>query len=116
MSRQFFVFGIYSLQHIFANPQTRGSDPFQLIFPKMTKCIFHTYGPSGTVQNHDALCILPINVLNEKIYFMAWFLLLGLCIFTVIHHVIATIIILTPQLRKNILAWYMKKDRKDLHR
>merc|ERR1711973_230861 len=99
-----------------ANPQTRGPDPFNLIFPKMTKCTFHTYGPSGTIQNHDALCVLPINILNEKIYFMAWFMLFGLCIFTLIHHIVAAIIILTPPLRKKILAWYMFKDRRDLHR
>ena len=116
MSRQFFGFGIYSLQYMIANPQTRGPDPFNLIFPKMTKCTFHTYGPSGTVQNHDALCVLPINILNEKIYFMAWFMLFGLCIFTLIHHIVAAIIILTPPLRKKILAWYMFKDRRDLHR
>jgi hypothetical protein len=24
------------------------------------------YGPSGTLQNLDGLCVLPINVLNEK--------------------------------------------------
>ena len=91
MSRQFFGFGIYSLQYMIANPQTRGPDPFNLIFPKMTKCTFHTYGPSGTIQNHDALCVLPINILNEKIYFMAWFMLFGLCIFTLIHHIVAAI-------------------------
>ena len=34
---------------------------------QMTKCTLETYGPSGTLQNLDGLCILPINVLNEKV-------------------------------------------------
>ncbi len=25
------------------------------------------YGPSGTIQKLDGLCVLPINVLNEKV-------------------------------------------------
>jgi hypothetical protein len=36
------------------------------VFPRMTKCIYKKFGASGTIQTHDALCILPINVINEK--------------------------------------------------
>ncbi|XP_045023192.1 innexin inx3-like [Daphnia magna] len=32
------------------------------------------------VQRHDALCILPVNVLNEKIYIFAWFWLVFLAV------------------------------------
>ena len=31
-------------------------------------------------QKHDALCMLPINVVNEKIYVFLWFWLLLLAI------------------------------------
>ena len=87
---------------MFSNPETRGIDPFNLIFPKMTKCTFNVYGPSGTLQNLDALCVLPINVLNEKIYFVTWFVFMGLGIFTVLHHLIASIIILGKVLQKSV--------------
>jgi hypothetical protein len=36
------------------------------VFPRMAKCIYRKFGASGTIQTHDALCILPINVINEK--------------------------------------------------
>ena len=111
----FLTFGIEVISFAERDQEDR-IDPMVYIFPRMTKCTFHTYGPSGTIQNHDALCVLPINILNEKIYFMAWFMLFGLCIFTLIHHIVAAIIILTPPLRKKILAWYMFKNRRDLHR
>ena len=39
----------------------------------MTKCTFHRYGPSGDVQKHDAMCLLPINIVNEKVYIFLWF-------------------------------------------
>jgi len=60
-------------------------DPMAKVFPKMAKCTFHKYGPSGTIQNHDGLCILPINIINEKIYVVLWFwfmiLITWTCIF-----------------------------------
>ena len=40
----------------------------------MSKCTFKNFGPSGTIQTKDALCVLPINILNEKIFYfmMIW--------------------------------------------
>lgn len=48
------------------------------LFPRMAKCEFFFYGPSGTAQSLQALCLLPLNVVNEKIYAAAymWFLVL----------------------------------------
>lgn len=48
-------------------------DPMIRVFPRLTKCTFHRYGSSGDVQKHDAMCILPINIMNEKIYVFLWF-------------------------------------------
>lgn len=47
--------------------------PFDLVFPKMTKCDFHKFGPSGTIQTHDAMCVMALNIINEKIYAVLWF-------------------------------------------
>ena len=48
-------------------------DPMVYIFPRMTKCAFHKFGPSGEIEKHDAMCILPLNIVNEKIYIFLWF-------------------------------------------
>jgi hypothetical protein len=37
------------------------------VFPRMTKCTFHKFGSSGEIEKHDALCILPLNIFNEKV-------------------------------------------------
>ena len=49
------------------------SDPMMEVFPRVTKCTFHKYGASGTIQKMDALCVLGLNIINEKIYIMLWF-------------------------------------------
>jgi len=48
-------------------------DPLIKVFPRMTKCLFHKYGYSGSIERHDALCFLPLNIVNEKIYVVLWF-------------------------------------------
>ena len=55
-------------------------DPLSRVFPKMTKCDFLMYGPSGTLQNVDALCVLGVNAMNEKIFLALWFWLLFLLV------------------------------------
>ncbi|XP_050663674.1 innexin inx7 [Leptidea sinapis] len=56
------------------------ADPLETVFPKVTKCIFHKYGPSGSIQQHDALCVMALNIIHEKIYVILWFWLLFLFI------------------------------------
>lgn len=48
------------------------------VFPKITKCEFFKYGGSGSQTKYDCLCVLPINILNEKIFafLYVWFLIL----------------------------------------
>ena len=48
------------------NPENR-TDQLAQVFPTMGKCDFKVYGPSGTIEKIDVLCILPCNILNEKV-------------------------------------------------
>ena len=59
------------------DPETR-IDPMAQVFPRVTKCSFFKYGPSGTVQTHDAICVLPVNIVNEKLYIFLWFWLVSI--------------------------------------
>merc|ERR1712226_1538467 len=73
-------------------------DPMAKVFPKMSKCTFHKYGPSGTIINHDGLCILPINIINEKIFVFLWFWFLALITWTVIFFCFRTVTIFSRYL------------------
>ena len=52
------------------------------VFPRMTKCTFYKYGGSGTLMTLDALCVLGMNILNEKIYVFLWFWFIIMSIIT----------------------------------
>ncbi|XP_067136974.1 innexin inx2-like [Centruroides vittatus] len=66
-------------------------DPMIRVFPRLTKCTFHRYGSSGDVQRHDAMCILPVNIVNEKIYVFLWFwfiIITTLSCYILIYHIV----------------------------
>lgn len=48
-------------------------DYLAYVFPKVAKCDFYKFGPSGSIQIYDALCVMPLNVINDKIYLIIWF-------------------------------------------
>lgn len=78
-------------------------DPMVYVFPRVTKCIFHKYGASGSIQKHDSLCILPLNIVNEKTYIFIWFwfmILAGLLTCLVAYRIL---IIALPKIRPRIL-------------
>lgn len=56
-------------------------DDKTIVFPIVTKCMFKMYGPSGSFNTLDALCVLPLNVINRKIFVVMWvvFWLLAIC-------------------------------------
>jgi len=84
-------------------PQEDRMDPMAAVFPKITKCTFHKFGPSGTVERKDGLCILPLNIINEKIYVFLWFWFIFLAIVTGIFTVYRLALLLLPALRMCIL-------------
>lgn len=48
-------------------------DPMIYVFPRMTKCHFYKFGASGTIERADSFCLLPLNILNEKVFIAVWF-------------------------------------------
>lgn len=83
-------------------PEDR-EDPMSRVFPKVTKCTFHKYGPSGTVQKFDGLCVLPLNIVNEKIYVFLWFWFVLLSVVTGLALLFRAIVIAGPQVRMYLL-------------
>ncbi len=74
-------------------------DPMAQVFPKMTKCTFHKYGSSGTIQVIDALCVLGMNIINEKIYIFLWFWFLLLAVVTGTNLIVRLLQMSCPNLR-----------------
>ena len=62
----FLTFGLEVISFAEQDQEDR-LDPLIYVFPRMTKCTFHKFGTSGEVEKHDALCLLPLNIVNEKV-------------------------------------------------
>lgn len=78
-------------------------DPMSRVFPKVTKCTFHKYGASGTVQKFDGLCVLPLNIVNEKIYVFLWFWFIILSILSGLSLMYRAAVVAGPKLRLVLL-------------
>ena len=79
-------------------------DQMSIIFPKMTKCDFWMYAKSGVIEKYDTLCILPINVINEKVYTVIWFWLVCLSTLTAMYSVYLLMVIIMPSFRLHIIS------------
>ncbi|KAI1289666.1 Innexin shaking-B [Halotydeus destructor] len=78
-------------------------DPMIRIFPKVTKCKFYMYGPSASLQMIDSLCLLPLNIINEKIYICVWFWFLILGALTAVMIMFHLVLIACPPVRVYVL-------------
>lgn len=108
----FMAYGTEVLYWSDTDPEQR-SDPMIDVFPRITKCHFHKYGPSGTIERHDAMCVLALNIINEKIYVMLWFWLIFLAVVTSLYLLYVLAMISIPSMRKIMLERNSKYDYKD---
>jgi len=106
---EFTKYGVRALSFIEADPRSR-IDPMSRVFPRVTKCTFRKYGPSGTIQRHDAQCVLPINIINEKIYVFLWIWFALLTVLTAIHVIWTMVIVFARGVRKTILKRKINKS------
>lgn len=90
-------------------------NPMTKVFPKMTKCTFRVYGSSGDIQIYDNFCLLPLNIINEKIYLFLWiwfiFLTFASCL-SVIHRLVSFIY---PPFRQKLLQYLGRRASAQTH-
>ncbi|XP_015785064.1 innexin inx2-like [Tetranychus urticae] len=74
-------------------------DPLIRMFPRLTKCSFHKYGTSGSLETYDTICFMPLNIVNEKVFVMLWFWFMALLLATIYHVLIYRTFIISE-------SWY----------
>ena len=82
-------------------------DPMKTVFPKVTKCTFHKYGASGTIEKKDGLCVLPLNIINEKIFIFVWFWMILLAVVTGMFVVYRFVTLIGSKMRTNLIVWHV---------
>ncbi|CAN7999114.1 unnamed protein product [Ixodes hexagonus] len=77
--------------------------PMVIIFPRVAMCSFAKYGQSGALENREAVCVLPLNVLNEKLFLFLWFWYGGLLIAGVLTLCYRVVLVVHAPLRCQLL-------------
>ena len=66
-----FLFRYYTIE-----PEERKlqelNDPMCEVFPKMAACRYQRYGMGGREDNRHAICILGLNMINDKVFIVLW--------------------------------------------
>ncbi|XP_026499008.1 innexin inx2-like [Vanessa tameamea] len=83
-------------------------NPMDQFFPKLTKCWFRSYGPSGTLQLKDRLCVLPLNIVNEKIFVILWFWLIFLTLLSAAAVLFRILVFTLPALRTSMIMGQLR--------
>jgi len=99
---EFSTYGHKVVGFLSEDPENR-QDPMSIVFPKVTKCDFHKYGPSGNLINYDVMCVLALNIINEKIYTFLWFWFIILAIIGGLALVYRIALYAAPRLRSYML-------------
>jgi len=94
-------------------------NPMCEAFPRIASCNFVRYGTGGEQEKKNALCILGLNMINDKIFLVVWFWYFFLLIIGVLRLVFRILTISFWKIRYNLLRWkirrYFKKDENDHH-
>lgn len=88
------------------------------IFPVTAKCTYTDVGPSGSTQYHDALCVLTLNVVNEKVFAFLYIWYVLLLFVSGLNLIWRSLILLSPSLRLKIIQsstkWTDQLTRKEV--
>jgi len=99
---EFSNYGVQAVSLLELDPEQR-SDPMSKVFPRLTKCTFQKYGHSGTIMTLDATCVLPINIINEKIFVFLWFWFSFLALITFINFLFDIFLIFSQRAKLMII-------------
>ncbi|XP_076033170.1 innexin inx2-like [Oratosquilla oratoria] len=78
-------------------------NPMNAVFPKVTKCTWRKFGATATIERHDALCVLPLNIVNEKTFVVLWVVYVAVAAVVSITFLWHLVLALLPSVRRTFL-------------
>ncbi len=81
----------------------------------MTTCTVEYYGPSGNKQNIEALCVVPLNNINEKAYLLLWFWLHLVSLFAASHLFVLLLLVTFSFFRAFVLKYACPDASPEVH-
>jgi len=94
-------------------------DPMCEVFPKVSTCNYHRWGRAGGQETKNAICILSLNMINDKVFAVLWFWHCILIIAGIIRLVTRTIQFSSSSIRfflmKTQMHRYLSKNKHAKH-
>ncbi|PAA67898.1 hypothetical protein BOX15_Mlig001448g4 [Macrostomum lignano] len=78
------------------------------VFPRVTRCDLRFENVGGVVNTYSLQCVLPNNMLNEKIYIFLWFWVWALAVFTSFSFVSWAVTSTMRASRRSFIKKYLK--------
>lgn len=92
------------------------TNPMCEAFPRVASCQFYIYGSGGQEASFNALCVLALNVIIDKVYlvFWFWFIILVTCgCARLLQRVFQVLPYIGPSIRYFLVNWEMHRYFKD---
>ena len=86
---------ILEYMHVSIIPHLISKVPHFLYF----SCTFHSVGTAAGEQKFNSLCVLSLNIINEKIYILIWFWMFFITSMTGLHLIYRLFTIMMPYSR-----------------
>ncbi|XP_023321260.1 innexin inx2 isoform X2 [Eurytemora carolleeae] len=83
--------------------------PSMLLFPTLSGCTYMRYGEGGGTTQTDLLCLLPLNIIHDKIFLFQWFWFALLSFLTCSKLLYRICVFLSAGARERVLRYEMSK-------
>ena len=105
LSGMFYSLGVNTINYFLAPADIRQNmmNPVCQVFPTVTSCQFPTGSLTGTVNIDHALCVLSLNIVNDKIFLFEWGWFLFLLMVAAISSCSRVLTLALPSLRVAML-------------
>ncbi|XP_040575378.1 innexin inx2 isoform X1 [Lepeophtheirus salmonis] len=108
LNNQFLTYGLDVYLYFSLPPEERirqeTVNPMCEVFPKIAACDFHRYGMGGGMDNRFGICVLGLNMINDKVFVFIWYWYCLLIILGVIR-----IISRTSQIASSKVRYFLMK-------
>ena len=101
LSGMFYTLGPKTMDYLLTPAELRTAmvNPVCQVFPTVTSCQFPSGSLTGTVNIDHALCVLSLNIVNDKIFLIEWFWFFFLILIAIISSFSRGLTLILPYLR-----------------
>lgn len=115
LQNKFRYYGLDAMEYYYKSKAERrvSVSPFCAIFPTEVSCTVPNIGAAGGEQDHNGMCVLSQNIINEKIYLAIWFYLAFVLVVSFCYLTFRLLTLFFDQLRFYIIYGTIRNNYDD---